>query len=93
MKNKNIFNLKKIYSNNKEIDKKKNKTIDQFEYIKKIIKEQKRFQKDNTKINDDIKNAILISNYNLKKSKMKNEKTPIVSKKYDKLKKFKNDSN
>ena len=92
MKNKNIFNLKKIYSNNKEIDKKKNKTIDQFEYIKKIIKEQKRFQKDNKKINDDIKNAIFISNYNLKKSKMKNEKTPIVSKKYDKLKKFKNDS-
>ena len=87
IKNKNIFNLKKIYSNDKEKIKKK-KVIDQFEYIKKIIKEQKIIHKKISKSPNDI----MTSNYRISKSKISKEKKINTNNNYNRLENCKNDS-
>ena len=90
--NKNIFNLKKIYCNKDEISKKKNRYIDQFEYIKKIIKEKKKIHKDYIKINNFIKKEKMISNDNLKKSNNNDENKNNINKKKNNREKIKNDT-
>ena len=88
LKIKNIFELKNKYSNKKETNKNKKPTIDQFEYIKKILKAYKKYIESKSEINNDIKNDKIILDVDYKKTNSKNQKTiqlnkgNILSKKY-----------
>ena len=91
-KYKNIFQLKN--NNNKEINKSKKQNYDQFEYIKKILNEHKKFTGSKPKINNFIKKDKIIS-YTNSKSQL-HDKINIISKKYNmknnEIEKYKNET-